>query len=68
MRRLRHWAALACAILLAGMAPRQEQSVELRSPDGKTVLVAGVLDRSSGHCGYALSHDGRVILRPSRSR
>jgi alpha-glucosidase len=65
MRRLRHWAALASALLLAGMAPRQEQSVELRSPDGKTVLVAGVLEHTEGRCGYALSHDGRVILRPS---
>ncbi len=44
---------------------RQRQSVELQSPDGKTVLVAGVLDRTNGSCGYALSHDGRVILRPS---
>jgi alpha-glucosidase len=47
------------------MAPRQEQSIELRSPDGKTVLVAGVLEHTSGNCGYALSHDGRTILRPS---
>ena len=58
-------AVLACAVLLTGTAPRQEQSVELRSPDGKTILVAGVLERTSGNCGYALSHDGRTILRPS---
>jgi alpha-glucosidase len=58
-------AAFICACLLAGMAPRQEQSIELRSPDGRTVLVAGVLEHTSGNCGYALSHDGRTILRPS---
>ena len=58
-------AVLVCVLLLCGMAPRQEQLVELRSPDGKTVLVAGVLDRTSGNCGYSLSHDGRTILRPS---
>jgi alpha-glucosidase len=57
--------SFVCALLLAGMAPRQEQSVDLRSPDGKTVLVAGVLDPATGSVGYALSHDGRVILRPS---
>jgi len=58
-------AAFVCALILAGMAPRQEQSLELRSPDGKTTLVAGVLDRSTGGFGYTLSHGGRVILRPS---
>jgi alpha-glucosidase len=65
MNAVTHNAALVCAILLAGMTPCQQQSVELRSPDGKTVLVAGVLEGTSGNCGYALSHDGRVILRPS---
>jgi len=39
--------------------------MELRSPDGKTVLVAGALEGLDGRCGYALSHDGRTILRPS---
>jgi alpha-glucosidase len=58
-------AAFVCALILAGMAPRQEQSVELKSPDGKTVLVAGVLEGTSGNGGYTLSHGGRVILRPS---
>ncbi|MCU0251878.1 MAG: glycoside hydrolase family 97 protein [Vicinamibacterales bacterium] len=58
-------AALACAVLLTGTAPRQEQSVELRSPDGRTILVAGVLQDTDGHCGYALAHDGRTILLPS---
>jgi alpha-glucosidase len=42
-------AAFVCALILAG----------------KAVLVAGVLDRSTGGCGYTLSHGGRVILRPS---
>jgi hypothetical protein len=51
MGRLRHWAALASALLLAGMAPRQEQSVELQSPDGKTVLVAGVPEHTDERCG-----------------
>jgi alpha-glucosidase len=58
-------AAFVGALLLAGMAPRQEPSIELRSPDGKTVLVAGVLDPATGSIGYALSRDGRVVLRPS---
>lgn len=58
-------AALACAVILTGTAPRQEQSVELRSPDGRTILVAGVLEHTSGSCGYALAHDGRTILLPS---
>ena len=58
-------AVLVCVLLLCGMAPRQEQSVELRSPDGKSVLVAGVLQDTDGHCGYSLSHNGRTILRPS---
>jgi alpha-glucosidase len=65
MSRVARSAAFVCALLLAGMAPRQQSSVELRSPDGKTVLAAGVLDRTSGTCGYELSHGGRVILRPS---
>ena len=56
---------LIAVLLLCGMAPRQEQSIELSSPDGKTVLVAGVLEHTGGNCGYALSHDGRTILRPS---
>jgi alpha-glucosidase len=56
---------LIAVLLLSGMAPRQEQSIELRSPDGKTALVAGVLEHTSGSCGYALLHDGRTILRPS---
>ncbi|MBM3496181.1 MAG: glycoside hydrolase family 97 protein [Armatimonadetes bacterium] len=58
-------AALACAFLFVGLSPRQQQSAELRSPDGKTAIVAGVLEHTAGHVGYALTHDGRVILRPS---
>ena len=58
-------AALVCVLVLCGMAPRQEQSIELRSPDGKTVVVAGLLEGTNGTFGYALSHGGRTILRPS---
>jgi alpha-glucosidase len=59
------FALLIFVLLPCGVALRQEQSVELRSPDGKTVLVAGVLDHTGSSCGYALSYDGRTILRPS---
>ncbi len=58
-------AALACALVLTGASARQESLVELRSPDGRTVLAAGVLEPARGTFGYAVSRDGRTILRPS---